>query len=96
MSGFGRPEDKQRSAQAGFELHLVKPVDPAVLMRVLAEAPQARARPAQSVSDVETRWAAGSRLHHSEWAGIGRNRPPDDVPSYSPGAARGGPLPARG
>ncbi len=35
MSGLGQPEDKQRSAEAGFELHLTKPVDPAVLSVVL-------------------------------------------------------------
>jgi PAS domain S-box-containing protein len=27
LSGYGRPEDKQRSADAGFDAHLVKPVD---------------------------------------------------------------------
>jgi signal transduction histidine kinase/ActR/RegA family two-component response regulator len=35
MSGFGQPEDQQRSAAAGFEVHLTKPVDPALLARVL-------------------------------------------------------------
>jgi CheY-like chemotaxis protein/two-component sensor histidine kinase len=35
MSGFGQPEDQQRSADAGFELHLTKPVDPAILSAVL-------------------------------------------------------------
>ena len=35
MSGFGQPEDKQRSAEAGCELHLTKPVDPAVLSVLL-------------------------------------------------------------
>jgi CheY-like chemotaxis protein len=37
MSGLGGPEDLKRSATAGFELHLVKPFDPAGLERVLKE-----------------------------------------------------------
>jgi two-component system CheB/CheR fusion protein len=35
VSGFGRPEDFQRTHQAGFERLLVKPVDPQELDRVL-------------------------------------------------------------
>jgi signal transduction histidine kinase len=31
VSGYGQDKDRQRSAQAGFDLHLVKPVDPAKL-----------------------------------------------------------------
>jgi signal transduction histidine kinase/ActR/RegA family two-component response regulator len=37
MSGFGQPEDKLRSSEAGFELHLTKPVDPATLAVVLQQ-----------------------------------------------------------
>jgi CheY-like chemotaxis protein len=37
ISGYGQEEDRQRSLAAGFELHLTKPVDLAVLRRVLAE-----------------------------------------------------------
>ena len=36
MTGWGQAEDKRRSAEAGFDLHLVKPVDPIALERVLA------------------------------------------------------------
>jgi CheY-like chemotaxis protein len=36
VSGYGRPEDRRRSADAGFELHLTKPVDPALIKRLLA------------------------------------------------------------
>lgn len=36
MTGWGQAEDKRRSAAAGFDLHLVKPVDLVVLERVLA------------------------------------------------------------
>ncbi len=36
FTGFGRPEDHTRSAQAGFDLHLTKPIDGADLARALA------------------------------------------------------------
>ncbi len=36
LSGYGRDEDRRRTHEAGFDDHLVKPVDPAVLERVLA------------------------------------------------------------
>jgi two-component system CheB/CheR fusion protein len=38
LTGWGQPEDKQRSRLAGFDHHLVKPVDPSVLDRLLANA----------------------------------------------------------
>jgi CheY-like chemotaxis protein len=36
MTGWGQEEDKRRSREAGFDHHLVKPLDPAVLMNLLA------------------------------------------------------------
>ncbi len=36
LSGYGRPEDQQRSAEAGFDRHLVKPVEPDQLFAILA------------------------------------------------------------
>jgi len=36
LTGWGQTEDRQRSANAGFNQHLVKPVDRAALQRVLA------------------------------------------------------------
>jgi CheY-like chemotaxis protein len=36
LSGYGRDEDKQRSQQAGFDLHLVKPVDFDIIEELLA------------------------------------------------------------
>ena len=36
LTGWGQPEDKQRSKVAGFDHHLVKPVDPSTLDRLLA------------------------------------------------------------
>jgi CheY-like chemotaxis protein len=35
VTAYGRDEDRHRSYEAGFEHHLVKPVDPDVLQRVL-------------------------------------------------------------
>jgi signal transduction histidine kinase/FixJ family two-component response regulator len=44
ISGFGQHEDKEHSRQAGFDLHLTKPVDPDTLADVLQSADlQARA-----------------------------------------------------
>jgi len=38
MSGFGQPEDRARALQAGFDAHLVKPVEVDELRRLLVEA----------------------------------------------------------
>jgi PAS domain S-box-containing protein len=37
LTGYGLPEDKERAMAAGFDLHLVKPVDPAQLAALLRE-----------------------------------------------------------
>src|SRR5262245_14519817 len=37
ITGYGRPEDRRRSGEAGFELHLTKPVDPSVLQQLLSD-----------------------------------------------------------
>jgi signal transduction histidine kinase len=37
MTGYGQVDDRARAFEAGFDAHLVKPVDPGVLTRVLAE-----------------------------------------------------------
>lgn len=42
MTGFGSDEDKQRTKEAGFDAHLVKPIELDILMRLLY---QAGARP---------------------------------------------------
>ena len=36
-SGYGQEEDKQRALQAGFDAHLVKPIDFRKLQRLLSE-----------------------------------------------------------
>jgi signal transduction histidine kinase/ActR/RegA family two-component response regulator len=37
MTGYGSDEDRRRSKEAGFDHHLVKPLDPNVVKRLLAE-----------------------------------------------------------
>jgi PAS domain S-box-containing protein len=37
LTGWGQPEDRRRSAEAGFDHHLVKPVEPDALDRLLAD-----------------------------------------------------------
>ena len=36
LTGYNRPEDRERSVQAGFDFHLGKPAEPDVLRRLLA------------------------------------------------------------
>ena len=36
LTGWGQEEDKCRSKEAGFNFHMVKPVDPAALEKLLA------------------------------------------------------------
>ena len=44
ISGFGQPEDLERSRRAGFSHHLVKPIDPELLRATLEDASLAGAR----------------------------------------------------
>ncbi len=44
VTGFGREDDRARSAEAGFDLHLTKPVDADALLDEMARGP-VRARP---------------------------------------------------
>lgn len=43
-TGWGQPSDKEQSREAGFDHHLVKPVDPATLMKVLNQSGRRTAR----------------------------------------------------
>jgi signal transduction histidine kinase len=36
LTGYGQPQDKARAMEAGFDVHMVKPIEPAVLSRLLA------------------------------------------------------------
>lgn len=35
LTGYGQPDDRQRAMEAGFDAHLVKPVDPDDLLKAL-------------------------------------------------------------
>ncbi|MCC2669704.1 MAG: luxQ 12 [Armatimonadetes bacterium] len=37
VTGFGQPDDRRRTAEAGFDAHLTKPTDPDELLRRIAE-----------------------------------------------------------
>ena len=39
LSGWGQEEDRKRSTDAGFDVHLVKPIDGATLRRMISELP---------------------------------------------------------
>ena len=43
LSGYGTEEDRRKSMYAGFDTHLVKPLDPATLPQILATADRNRA-----------------------------------------------------
>lgn len=43
LSGYGREEDLRRSSESGFDHHFIKPVEVAILLRVLAELSPQRA-----------------------------------------------------
>ncbi len=42
VTGWGQDEDRQRSKEAGFDTHVVKPVDSTTIMKMLAALPTAR------------------------------------------------------
>lgn len=39
VTGWGQEEDRQRSSEVGLNVHMVKPVEPAALERLLADLP---------------------------------------------------------
>jgi len=40
LTGYGQPEDVRRALDAGFDAHVVKPVDPDALTKTLSELPR--------------------------------------------------------
>ncbi|HXX68227.1 MAG TPA: response regulator, partial [Polyangiaceae bacterium] len=60
LTGYGQDEDRHRSRAAGFDHHLVKPIDFAVLEKIAAEAAsESRALPAEQIAPSAR--AAGGR-----------------------------------
>ena len=39
LTGYGRTDDRRKALEAGFDAHLVKPVDPVTLATVIEKAP---------------------------------------------------------
>jgi len=39
LTGWGQPDDLKRAASAGFDCHLVKPIEPDTLERIIRELP---------------------------------------------------------
>lgn len=44
-TGWGQPSDKEQSRDAGFDHHLVKPIDPQTLLKLLGQAGRRGAAP---------------------------------------------------
>ena len=44
LTGYGREEDRSRALEAGFDLHLTKPVTDAILHSVLSDFAPAKRR----------------------------------------------------
>jgi CheY-like chemotaxis protein len=40
LTGYSQEQDRERARAAGFDGHLVKPVDPALLLRMVSEMPR--------------------------------------------------------
>jgi CheY-like chemotaxis protein len=45
LTGWGQEEDRRRTREAGFDGHLIKPVDPEKLHRLLSSLSRLRQRP---------------------------------------------------
>jgi len=37
LTGFGRPDDREAALAAGFDAHLVKPMDPLILAQLVRD-----------------------------------------------------------
>jgi signal transduction histidine kinase/ActR/RegA family two-component response regulator len=57
ITGYGRASDVKQTESAGFDHHLVKPVDYDKLQAVLASGPRASVRRDVAVADATGRWA---------------------------------------
>ena len=61
MTGYGQAEDRRRALEAGFDAHLVKPVDPELLTRSSLIAPNPRRRAHSECARPTTATATGSK-----------------------------------
>jgi CheY-like chemotaxis protein len=50
VTGYGQDEDRRRSQEAGFDMHLVKPVESSLLKSLVLEYERRRREPAACVS----------------------------------------------
>ncbi|HLJ95599.1 MAG TPA: response regulator [Gemmataceae bacterium] len=50
VTGYGQEEDRRRSREAGFDEHMVKPINPAALEQLLAAAELLKEKPTASVT----------------------------------------------
>jgi PAS domain S-box-containing protein len=57
LTGWGQDEDRRQSKEAGFDHHLVKPIEPVALMKLLAELSTCQA----SANELELPGANGAR-----------------------------------
>lgn len=51
LTGWGHDQDRRRSLEAGFDHHLVKPVDPRALQTLLGSLEKPRVQPTESVEE---------------------------------------------
>lgn len=51
QTAYGQPEDVRKSCEAGFDAHLVKPVDPSEVVRFALDGPRALNRPLSMPDD---------------------------------------------
>jgi CheY-like chemotaxis protein len=54
MTGYGQEEDRQRTQEAGFNLHMVKPIDFDRLEELLSAPADQSARQARSQTDPDS------------------------------------------
>ncbi|HKH49295.1 MAG TPA: ATP-binding protein, partial [Thermoanaerobaculia bacterium] len=74
VTGYGREEDRRRSREAGFDLHLTKPVDPVQLRKEL-QRPRASAAPALKPEEARTAKGTAPLARTSASAPRGRAAP---------------------
>jgi CheY-like chemotaxis protein len=71
VTGYGADEYRRRSREVGFDAHLVKPVEPEELGRLLGRSAAAIAGAADAVDEAIRIAALKKRLNEEWWAGPG-------------------------